>query len=395
MAINPFCEKCQRHRKYCNEQTAHKRNTAWVVDWKPSRNEPRIQKTFGSDLDNPKELAESQLRGWKTDRERGTLRLVKGAPTLFGPLADKYWLEHASVEGRKPERSTFYTVELAKGWIGIDRKVSPLTDDELKTFQNDMRTLQRKLRAEGLAGATVNRYFNIIRSIFERGREWGLVKVNPIEFVGRVQEDEPAVRFLEQKEINHLFETAAHLKDEEGKLIEPERIARLVDSMTTIFHTGARPSSIEECSFDNGDVDFTNRVIWFTTYKGGQRKKHRYPVPMDDAMMSLVMRRAEVTGRKGLVFDTAGLRELQVMAIEQSKINEHKPENQRFTMYGLKHCYASHLLMRGATMDEVGALLGHTDGRMVRKHYGHLTIDHLRKIQDKINQVPAQLKVVG
>lgn len=390
------CEICKCRREKCSQPLGHKRSTGWVADWQPSRNERRIIKRFNSKLDNPKKQAEDTLAAWSTDRNRGNMGFLnpKGV-TFYGVLADKYWTEHASVEGRHPERSTFYTVELSKEWIGIDRKVSPLTEDETKQFRQDMESVQRTLRAKGLAGATVNRYFNIIRSIFERGREWGLVKANPLEFVGRVQQEEPSPRFLEQADIDHLFLTATKLISFYDNPVEPEQKQRLIDFMTVLVHTGARPSSIEECSFDNGDVDFTNRVIRFTTYKGGaKKKKHQYWVPMDDDVFAIVHKRAEQNERHGLVFDTYNMRDLTKWVVAQSKLNDGKPENQHFTIYGLKHCYASHLLMSGASMKEVADLLGHTDGRMVQKHYGHLTMGHLRKVQSKINLTPTKLKVI-
>jgi integrase len=403
MAVYAWCGQCNRRRDAakpgsleCEDKVGHKRFLGWVADTRLGRRH-RDYKLFNFKLKNPKELADAHERGLKTDRQRGVLQLDnEQAECLFGALADKYWTEHALVEGRKPERHTFYAVEKAKKWLGENRKVGPFTKKELEVFQDEMRSLQRRLRGQGLAGSTVNRYFNIIRSIMERGRVWGLLTVNPMEFVAAMQEEEPALRFLEQKEIDHLFATAANLQQESQHKIELERIQRLVDYMTVVSHTGARPSSIKDCSFDNGDVDLANRIIWFTTYKGAKtKKKHRYPVPIDDVLFPLIVRRAEETGRRGPVFDCRSIRELEVMAIEQSKLNEGKPEDQWFTMYGLKHCYASHLLMNGATLFDVAKLLGHTDIRMVQKHYGHLTMDHLRKVQGKINLTPTvQLKVV-
>lgn len=363
----------------CSNVSAHKKFVKWTADVHFKRNGSRLRKTFLS-----QELALTQERQWHTDYERGELLPPQAEACLFGSLADKYWLEHAKVEGRHPERTTFYTVEKAKEWIGFNRKISPLSDDELKAFKNDMRGLQRRLRGEGLAGSTVNRYFNIIRSILKRGQEWGLIKINPCEFVGRVQQEEPAPRFLEETEINHLLQTASNLSR-----VAADRRKRLLDYMTVILHTGARPSSIADCSFDNGDVDLTNRIIWFTTYKGGrQRKKHRYPHPIDDVLLSIISQRVEVTNKRGSVFDCLGLRELEVAVINESRINEGKTDKQLFTMYGLKHCYVSHLLMSGASLLDVAKLLGHTDGRMIEKHYGHLTMSHLRKVQEKVNLTP-------
>ena len=42
------------------------------------------------------------------------------------------------------------------------------------------------------------------------------------------------------------------------------------------------------------------------------------------------------------------------------------------TFHGLKYSYASRLVMSGAPMAVVAAQLGHSDTRMVEKHYGHL-----------------------
>jgi integrase len=44
----------------------------------------------------------------------------------------------------------------------------------------------------------------------------------------------------------------------------------------------------------------------------------------------------------------------------------------RLSFHGLRHTYASRLLMRGAPLPVVARQLGHSDTRMVEKHYGHL-----------------------
>lgn len=46
--------------------------------------------------------------------------------------------------------------------------------------------------------------------------------------------------------------------------------------------------------------------------------------------------------------------------------------------HGLRHTYASRLVMKGAPMAVVAAQLGHSDTRMVEKHYGHLAPNYVR-----------------
>ena len=46
--------------------------------------------------------------------------------------------------------------------------------------------------------------------------------------------------------------------------------------------------------------------------------------------------------------------------------------------HGLRHTYASRLVMKGAPLAVVAAQLGHSDTRMVEKHYGHFAPNYVR-----------------
>jgi integrase len=45
--------------------------------------------------------------------------------------------------------------------------------------------------------------------------------------------------------------------------------------------------------------------------------------------------------------------------------------------HGLRHTYASHMAMAGAPLLVIAKNLGHTDTRMVEKHYGHLSANYI------------------
>jgi integrase len=45
--------------------------------------------------------------------------------------------------------------------------------------------------------------------------------------------------------------------------------------------------------------------------------------------------------------------------------------------HGLRHTYASRLAMRGVPLAVIAAQLGHSDTRMVEKHYGHLAPNYV------------------
>jgi integrase len=63
------------------------------------------------------------------------------------------------------------------------------------------------------------------------------------------------------------------------------------------------------------------------------------------------------------------------------------------TFHGLRHTYASRLVMKGVPLPVVAAQLGHSDTRMVEKHYGHLAptyvADTVRAAFDNMGLVDA------
>src|SRR5262249_43433367 len=62
------------------------------------------------------------------------------------------------------------------------------------------------------------------------------------------------------------------------------------------------------------------------------------------------------------------------------------------SFHGLRHTYASLALMNGVPMQVVSENLGHSDTRMVERHYGHLAPSHKR---DAIRAGAARFGVVA
>lgn len=68
-----------------------------------------------------------------------------------------------------------------------------------------------------------------------------------------------------------------------------------------------------------------------------------------------------------------------------------KAELDALTFHELRHSYASRLVMAGAPRAVVAAQLGHSDTRMVEKHYGHMAPNY---IADTIRSVFGTMGVV-
>lgn len=366
MAIYFWCKICQTRESACKDPIEHKAKgffqyrTDFMLG---GRTGTRLRKIFERKKD-----AEDYQRTTITDYKRGdyTLSIKKKDKIFFQDFADRYYTEHCLIVNRHPERATKSKITVAKLLLG-KRPLSDITRTELKELQ------QQLPKKRNWKASAVNRFFNVLKAIFYKAMEWEILDKNPAEFIIKLVEDDPIPRFLTQKEINLL----------RSKAIDQ----RLQDYITVLLHTGMRPSFIKEMGWDV--VDLTNRVIHAMNYKG--RKPHRYPVPIDDSLYELLLRRASLTKKLGLVFDTSNINSLVKQAIKETRLNEGKSKEQRFTIYGLKHCYASHLLMSGVSLATVTELLGNTDMRMTKKHYGHLTIEYLREAQNKVNLTPDNL----
>jgi integrase len=61
------------------------------------------------------------------------------------------------------------------------------------------------------------------------------------------------------------------------------------------------------------------------------------------------------------------------------------------TFHGLRHTYASRLAMSGAPLPVIAAQLGHSDTRMVEKHYGHLAPNY---VADTVRAAFGRLNIV-
>ncbi len=339
--IYKWCVDCGGRN--CFDENIHRASRAiqYRADFMlGGRNGHRIRKLFATKKD-----AEAYEYVTKADFARGEFLPDKSKLT-FKELADQYYREHCLNSNVNPHSSTQYRIKQAKEIFGNQLATS--------ISRKQIKELRFKLQEKGAKNSSINRLVNgVIKPIFNKAIENELLKENPCEHLPKLQEDEPIPRFLTADEIKKLY----------SSIKEPH----MRDYADIIYHTGARPSSIKLCSFDNGDVDFPNRTIWFTTFKG--RRRHRYAVPMDAVVNEIVLRRMVETSGKGLVFNLYNMKKLVETAIKESKINEGRSKEQRFTIYGLKHCRASHLIMSGASLYDVQKLFGHTDSKMIQKHY--------------------------
>ena len=103
--------------------------------------------------------------------------------------------------------------------------------------------------------------------------------------------------------------------------------------------------------------------------KNGRRRE----VPLNSRADAVLARRGKVGTMTGLVFGTRRwdhFRKAFETAVKRAKLVD-------FHYHDLRHTFASWAVQRGATLQEVKDLLGHSSLAMVMR-YAHLSPEHLR-----------------
>jgi integrase len=254
-------------------------------------------------------------------------------------------------------------------YFGKDTPVAELTSERIARYQAK-RKAEASLRRRGpdgnplpVSAATVNRELALLRHLLVLAEEWGHVGKVPKFRLER--EPEGRLRFLSEEEIARLLAAC-------GSSAHPE----LRDAVQLALNTGMRKGEVLGLSWDR--VDFARGVILLEKTKSGRRRE----VPMNDAADAVLSAR---TGpREGRVFSTRSVRKAFERAVGEAGLED-------FRFHDLRHTAASHLVMRGASLADVRAVLGHTDIKMTMR-YAHLSPEHLRSAVARLDGLAAAPK---
>jgi integrase len=220
----------------------------------------------------------------------------------------------------------------------------------------------QKLR-EGLDRKSINNHLTAMRKLLNLAVEWGEM------------DRAPKVRGFSLK-LQALDEAAYLTFDEADRLVEtaaPEWRAMIAIALQTGLRVG------ELLALRWADVDLVagqivvRHTLWHEqegTPKGG---RHR-PVPLSDSALSVLKAHRHLRGRYVFCLEDGS-------RLTHSIVKDVVPQAcvraglaKRVTWHGLRHSFASHLVMRGASLKAVQELLGHESIEMTLR-YSHLTPD--------------------
>ena len=140
------------------------------------------------------------------------------------------------------------------------------------------------------------------------------------------------------------------------------------------LETGARYSELAHLQV----ADFNPEAGTVAVYTSRKNKKGRHVVLTDEGRAFFKQIRAGRSGNEVMLLKDKGTawgvsHQIRPMAeaVERAKIGP------AISFHGLRHTWASLAVMRGVPLLVVAKNLGHTDTRMVEKHYGHLAPSYI------------------
>ncbi|HEV7380213.1 MAG TPA: tyrosine-type recombinase/integrase [Dyadobacter sp.] len=225
-----------------------------------------------------------------------------------------------------------------------------------------------KLMEDGLSPVSVNRKIASLRSYYGFLRKKGLVKMDPSKMLAVLKTRKKLPVYVEEKSMELLFDAEIFPTDDSGlrdKLI-----------MELLYGSGIRLSEILGLEIAHIDIRAkTIRVL-------GKRAKERL-IPVSSLVVELLSKymtvRAPEENTDVLILTDSGKAAYPVFIqrVVKRYLSAVTTLKQK-SPHVLRHTYATHLLNRGADLNAIKELLGHTN-LAATQIYTHNSIEKLKK----------------
>lgn len=350
--------------------TVRKRGNCYQIDYSDPTGK-RIRKTFKKRKD-----AEAELGKRVSLKAEGRyLDVKKDYVTTLNQLIKKYTENYES-------QSSFANwkklcLNNFKDYFGEDTLLANIRYVDLETYRNHLR---KKLTHKGTirTDATVNREISCLHHLLSKGAEWELLEQNPFK-KGKsllVKENNQRLRFLSHDELQKLL------------AISPEHLQEII---ICAVNSGMRRGELLSLKWEQ----IRNGFIYLQKTKTNEPRQ----IPINDTLVELFRKIKKQNPGSAYVFayrtskkDKAG-GNLKVVKFNSTPMNniKHSFETavkkagiEHCRMHDLRHTFASHLLMNGASLKDVQELLGHKTIEMTLR-YGHLSQAHKKNAVNLLN----------
>ena len=276
-----------------------------------------------------KKLAQLILSDRRSQVARGMFLGKRGADSVtFGRLAEDY-LKNARVTGRSPERA-MYAIKPLMLFFGANTLASQIKRADVNDY--------RDARLSEVKAGTVFRELTVLRALFNRAVERGLLIANPASRV-RMPRLRGRQRLLSEEELEALLQACKSSKA--GYLFNAVKLCLL---------TGLRKSELLALRWS--DIDLKERRLVVEHGKGNKRRVIPLCAEAAELLRSLSRDSEFVINDRGRQIKS--IRRSFNYAVKQAGLSD-------VVFHDLRHQFASMLSASGADPFSIRLLLGHSD----------------------------------
>ena len=308
-----------------------RRQNVWWIDFYASGQ--RMRERIGASH----RLAEDVLAKRKAEVAEGKFFPERQKQTVtFRAMFEKYMDLHGQYLASPP---TYVMKELVALWG--DKKLSALSVSDIQEYYN-----QKSGKTSVL---TANRTMTVIKSLFNRAKEWGMFYGdNPVCHVKRGREEHHRLRFLTEAEMSRLI-AVCH--------------PRVRPVVACALMTGMRKGELLNLAWEN--ISLPQGIIYILKSKSGRPRQ----IPIIPQLRNIFMDLQPQAS--GSVFQLPEImqRRLFAKALAEAGINE-------FRFHDLRHTFASHFIMRTNNLPVLQEIMGHATPQMTQR-YAHLASGHI------------------
>jgi integrase len=282
------------------------------------------------------------------------------------------------IKGVKSIKPAHYALDALLKFYG-DKDIRKIDADALRDYKEARLTGTNKLSKVKLA--TVDRELSKLRRLFNVAVSKGWLVRSP--FTKEVSKE-----LIQEGDETPSAMSVRELSDDEAQRVmialnPPER-RHTMPLFIAALDTGARKSSLVDY-LKWKDIKFDEEIIILTAYKGKNRNKQCWPVPMTNRLKMELLKlqlRLKHNNPDALVFEEAkvNLRKLWLAAYAEAGV----PTGVRM-FYSVRHAYAIDMANKGMELPELARLLGHSDVSMSYRYY-NLTKGTLDKARNILNR---------
>lgn len=328
-----------------------------------------------SDVDAHKQFRESSERVSKSPSVVPKPRSVRSGLHSISDLIDSYMAAYAGRDPTRPHHLRWWQQRLGDSTLDtIDQDDIYLALEELSTRAGrycagrdaDDKPIFKAKKGQ-YSPATINRYAAALSALFS----WSIRKrlapkawMNPCRGIERRREDNERTRFLNRIELSRLLDAC--------KASKWDRLYLLV---LMAVSTGARRSELERLRWSSIDFERAEAVV--------DRTKNGDPrvLPLQPAVMSELARFR--TNPHELIFASKRIPTQAFNHVNSWSRALKIARIRDFRFHDLRHTCASYLAQDGATLLQIGDVLGHRQVSVTRR-YSHLTTVHRAALLSRV-----------